>query len=124
MHQLILEVLKHVEDSKSKLSVLNKLGVEINIEGLLFNSVFKPLRSEIIISLIEGCNLNKMNQMHKAYFLNIILNNEKMHAKLYRQFTLKEFFDEKNKKLTKAQIQRFQSLNIQWAIDIKNQLPN
>ena len=122
--QLILEVLKHVEDSKSKLSVLNKLGVEINIEGLLFNSVFKPLRSEIIISLIEGCNLNKMNQMHKAYFLNIILNNEKMHAKLYRQFTLKEFFDEKNKKLTKAQIQRFQSLNIQWAIDIKNQLPN
>ena len=45
------------------------------LEELAFNGDFKPLLSEIIISLIEGCNLNKLNLNHKAYFLSVILNN-------------------------------------------------
>ena len=122
--QLIQEVLKYVEDSKSKLSVLNKLGVKINIEELAFIGVFKPLLSEIIILLIVRCNLNKFNLMHKAYFLSVILNNEKMHSRLYRQFILKEFLFLENKNITKFQIERFQFLDMKWAIDIKNQLYN
>jgi hypothetical protein len=121
---LIKEVLKYVEDSKSKLYLLKKLEVKINMGELAFKDVFKPLRSEIIITLIEGCNLNKLNLMHKASFLNMILNNEKMHARLYRQFILKEFLILNKKKITKFQIKRILSLDMKWAIDIKNQLPN
>ena len=117
--QLIQEVLKQVEDGKSKLSILNQLGIKMNLEELAFNGDFKPLLSEIIISLIEGCNLNKLNLNHKAYFLSVILNNEKMHARLYRQFILKEFLILENKKITKSQIAQFQSLDMNWAVEIK-----
>jgi hypothetical protein len=120
---LIEEVLKYFEDSKSKLYFLKKLGVKINMGELAFKGVFKPLRTEIIITLIESCNLNQLNLMHKAYFLNIILNNEKMHARLYREFILKEFLTLNKKNITKFQIERIQSLDLKWVIDIKNQLP-
>ena len=120
--QLIQKILKQVEDSKSKFSILNQLGVKMNLEGLAFNGDFKHLLSEIIISLIEGSNLNKLNLINKAYFLSVILNNEKMHARLYRQFILKEFLILENKRLTKSQIAQFQSLNMKWAINIKKEL--
>ncbi len=120
--QLIQEVLKFVEDSKSKLAILSKLGRTTDLDGLAFKVLFKSWLPEIIISLVEEFNLSKLNLMNKAYFLSVILKNEKMHASLYRQFILKEFLILENKRITKFQFEQFNYLDMKWAIDIKKEL--
>jgi hypothetical protein len=80
--------------------------------------------SDIVSALSVKNDLSLLIKEFELYCLGNVIHNETIHYQLFQQFLLKELFLDEDRIIDAKKLEKMKKYNLQWAVDIKNQLPN
>ncbi len=122
---LLSACMDQINERKERIMVFDKLLDQIFEENrITVPEALQDYISDIVSALSVKNDLSLLIKDFELYCLGNVIYNETIHYQLFQQFLLKELFLDENRIIGSEKLEKMKKYNLQWAVEIKNQLPN
>jgi hypothetical protein len=122
---LLSACMDQLNERKERIMVFDNLLDQIFEENrITVPEALQDYISDIVSALSVKNDLSLLIKEFELYCLGNVIHNETIHYQLFQQFLLKELFLDEDRIIDAKKREKMKKYNLQWAVEIKNQLPN
>ena len=117
--------LNQITSRKERIQIFSSLVLNLREDNSILIPIdFDIFIPEIMVAIVQQFNLDIIDIEQKLYYLRNMIQDEVAHFQLFHQILIKEYFLERKEAGVLVNELPNEIFDFQWAIDIKNQLPN